>query len=165
LARARPGDMDAYEEILAMAEAVTGQGLREYERHPAAFDFQWPSSSAGRVAGQGDQQKQGERGREGVDGDGGGGGGESSLKAVMECHRPWWVCQAYVRPLPNEALEKGSLSLGKKAKRKVEREEEEGERKRKVQEEVNVIGQVRGERDEGDGVPREEIAKEAMVCG
>ncbi|KAL8936286.1 MAG: hypothetical protein Q9216_005016, partial [Gyalolechia sp. 2 TL-2023] len=189
LAHASPGDMHAYEEILAMVEQVTAQGLREYERDPTAFDLPsslaQPSSqsSAGDVDGKDCSQDKGEG--EERKGDGKGkvqaeqGGEEdeeeSSIKAVRECHRPWWICQAYVRPLPKEALAKGSLSLGKKAKRKIEREEEEEqqqerERKRKVQREVDVEVEVqesekaRKERDERDGVPREEIPKEAMLA-
>ncbi|KAI4176641.1 MAG: hypothetical protein LQ343_000932 [Gyalolechia ehrenbergii] len=163
LAHARPGDMHAYEEILTMVEDVTGQGLREYEQDPAAFDL--PFLSAQSVIGvngedQNQKKAEGERKKEAEEAE------ESSIEAVRECHRPWWVCQAYVRPLPKEALEKGSLSLGKKAKRKIERvEEEERARKRKVDGGVEESGKVREEMDEKDGVPREEIPKEAMVCG
>ncbi|KAL8720583.1 MAG: hypothetical protein Q9225_002572 [Loekoesia sp. 1 TL-2023] len=142
LARARPGDMDAYEEMLAMVEDVTSQGLQEYERDPSRFDL--PSEDTGEEVEEVDDW-------------------ESSKRAVRECHRPWWICQAYVRPLPKEALGKGSLSVGKKQKRKM-MEEEEREQKRKA-EEMKVDGDGREERDERDGVPREEIPKEAMVCG
>lgn len=154
--------MQAYEEILTMVEDVTAQGIREYERDPTQFEFRLPPQS---INGENQEQKE-RRGQEASheasqeeepeE--------ESSLNAVRRCHRPWWVCQAYVRPLPKEALEKGSLSLGKKAKRKAEEEEKERERKRKAQE-VEGAGIVREERDERDGMPREEIPKEAMVCG
>ncbi|KAJ1337574.1 tRNA-dihydrouridine synthase 1 [Microdochium nivale] len=40
--------------------------------------------------------------------------GESSLETVRACKRPWWVCQPIVRPLPAEALAKGSIQLSKK---------------------------------------------------
>lgn len=33
---------------------------------------------------------------------------------VVRCRRPWWICQPYVRPLPAEALQKGSITLSKK---------------------------------------------------
>ncbi|KHJ30498.1 putative trna-dihydrouridine synthase c [Erysiphe necator] len=38
----------------------------------------------------------------------------SSVETIMECLRPWWVAQPYVRPLPKEALAKGSWALSKR---------------------------------------------------
>lgn len=144
LARARAGDMDTYEEILSLIEDVTKQGLLEYERDPAQFEI----DGEGNGEGDGTADNVNEE--------------ESSVKARRACRRPWWVCQPYVRPLPKEALEKGSLSLGKKAKRLME-EEEEQVRRMKAREEGKES--PREERDEKDGVPREEMPKEAMVCG
>jgi len=46
---------------------------------------------------------------------------ETSIEMVKACKRPWWVCQAYVRPLPAEALAKGSLTLSKKELAKLEK--------------------------------------------
>lgn len=162
--RARPGDMNAYEEILNMVEDVTAQGMREYERDSAQFEFSYLlQKSNGSVNGVQARTQNGEdRARAGaiLEQE-----EESSTKAVQECHRPWWVCQAYVRPLPKEALEKGSLSLGKKAKRKTEEEDKERERRRKLQDKGEASGKVREEKDERDGVPSDEIPKEAMVCG
>ncbi|KAI4146709.1 MAG: hypothetical protein L6R39_003354 [Caloplaca ligustica] len=154
LARARPGDMDAYEEILALVEDVTEEGIREYEADPVQFESVETETETGvgrQEEGMGEEED------------------SSSARARRECRRPWWVCQPYVRPLPKEALEKGSLQLSKKAKRK-KMEEEVVEREREFQRlrgqrTEDVGGNGREERDERDGVPREEIAKEAMVCG
>ncbi|KAL8916110.1 MAG: hypothetical protein Q9208_008706 [Pyrenodesmia sp. 3 TL-2023] len=142
LARARARDMDTFEEILSLIEDVTKQGLLDYENDPTQFEV-----------GKEEEDGVGDDGNE----------EESSVKARRACKRPWWVCQPYVRPLPKEALEKGSLSLGKKAKRKMEEEAAEEGRRMKGREEGK--DSAREERDEKDGVPRDEMAKEAMVCG
>lgn len=143
LARARPGDMETYEEILSSVEDVTRRGLQEYETEPSQLDVHTKDGA--------------EAGNEGEE--------SSSAKAVARCRRPWWICQSYVRPLPKEALEKGSLQLSKKARRKAEEEEERQLLQQQhgvVQVEAGIKG-VNGE--ERDGVPRGEIPKGAMVCG
>ncbi|KAI4122978.1 MAG: hypothetical protein LQ338_005512 [Usnochroma carphineum] len=147
LARARPGDMDTYEQILSMVEEVTRQGLVEYDDDPSMFEVG--------VGNEGEGERD-----DGED-------EESSAKAVAKCRRPWWVCQPYVRPLPKEALERGSLQVGKRQRRRGEEDERERQRQEGYADgEVEMKGKgVREERDERDGVPREEMAREAMVCG
>ncbi|KAL8734610.1 MAG: hypothetical protein Q9181_003144 [Wetmoreana brouardii] len=154
LARTRPGDMPAYENILSMIEDVTKQGLLEYEIEPSKFE---DVCSLEKASGDGKDDE------------------ESSSQAVRECKRPWWICQSYVRPLPKEALEKGSLQVGKKARKKIKAEQAAQEGKEPLRDVAIVegeaggrIGQLDGsreDRDERDGVPRQEVAKEAMVCG
>ncbi|KAL9601502.1 MAG: hypothetical protein Q9219_002454 [cf. Caloplaca sp. 3 TL-2023] len=161
LAHARPGDMSAYEEILAMVKEVTRQGLQDYERDPSLFDFPLREQKNGVEVEQEEVEKEEEEYDDEDEDE-----RTSSKRAVRECYRPWWVCQAYVRPLPNEALKKGSLSLGKKEQKKREKEAETLERETKRKEEELATGRnERENRDEMDGVPREEIPKEAMVCG
>ncbi|KAL8773376.1 MAG: hypothetical protein Q9209_001770 [Squamulea sp. 1 TL-2023] len=156
LARAKAGDMEAYEEILSDVEDVTRQGMLEYEKDSLQFE-----SSLIVVEGAGDAVGQVEE-----DDD-----RESSLKAVERCWRPWWICQAYVRPLPKEALEKGSLKLGKKALKKMEEEGRKGgmhkveDLQEAIREKRELIEPDREGFDERDGVPKKEMAKEAMVCG
>lgn len=159
LARARPGDMEVYEEILSDVEDVTRQGMLEWERdHEQAGSLDVGGAVAGDGRGDADEEQY---------------EGESSAKAVERSRRPWWICQAYVRPLPKEALEKGSLKLGKKAMKKLEAEErkrvkDEAEAEavpKGVEEKRKVVEPVREEMDEIAGVPRKEMAKEAMVCG
>ncbi|KAL8704759.1 MAG: hypothetical protein Q9201_002106 [Fulgogasparrea decipioides] len=154
LARTRPGDMSAYENILSMIEDVTKQGLLDYEVDPSKFDVGDDREDIGK--GEVDEE-------------------ESSSQAVRECKRPWWICQSYVRPLPKEALEKGSLQVGKKARKKMKAEQAERQNREQLHDVAVVegeaggrIGQMDGrreDRDERDGIPRQEVAKEAMVCG
>ncbi|KAL8689236.1 MAG: hypothetical protein Q9218_005044 [Villophora microphyllina] len=144
--------MSAYEEILQMIEDATREGLLAYSSDPSPFEEE-------------DIPLQGE----GADDE------ENSEATIKKYKRPWWICQPYIRPLPKEALEKGSLQLGKKAlkkKREAEMAERDGgigmvegtgQMQGQVEGEVDAIG--REGRDERDGVPAAEVAKEAMVCG
>lgn len=131
LARCRAGDIPAFEKVLQMVEAVVREGLVEYE---ATDGGSWEVEVQGmeRAVGEKNKKLEGENGKvagehgtgvqdvEGVVGgkeeEEGEEGYESSLEAVRRCRRPWWVVQAYVRPLPKEALAKGALTLSKKEK-------------------------------------------------
>lgn len=166
LARARPGDMEVYEQILSDVEDVTRQGMLELETEEESEPLGVVEGDGGDGAGADVGNKEEEEG-EGEEED----EAESSAKAVERCRRPWWVCQAYVRPLPKEALKKGSLKLGKKALKKLQAEEETGERnhaqfaQEAMKEKRELVDSVRERLDEREGVPKQEMAKEAMVCG
>ena len=140
LARSRAGDMAAYENVLSMVEAAIKQGLLDYEINPAKYEDSGIPD--------GEEQKAS------MDKD------ESSLAAVRRCRRPWWVCQSYVRPLPKEAMEKGSLTMSKKDRRKIEEEKvlEMAKDKQDKQSEREKL-------DEADGMERAEMPREAMVAG
>lgn len=169
LARARPGDMEMYEQILSDVEDVTRQGMLELETEevePLDGGVEGGGGDGdGAGADVGNQEEEGEG--EGEEED----EGESSAKAVERCRRPWWVCQAYVRPLPKEALKKGSLKLGKKALKKLQAEEGNGERnhaqvaQEAMKEKRELVDSVRERLDKREGVPKKEMAKEATVCG
>ena len=140
LARCRAGDIPAFENVLQMVETVVKQGLLDYESNPSEYtvsdipDEKEQETEVGKL--------------------------ESSMATVKACRRPWWVCQPYVRPLPTEALEKGSLTMSKKDKRRLEEE--------------TVIEKARSEQaktssrellDKEDGMGSAEMPKEAMVAG
>ena len=112
LARCRAGDIAAFENVLTLVEAATKEGLLAYQAHPEAFEAD-------------DEPvlpvKQ-QNGNAPVPLD------ESSVETVRLVRRPWWVVQPYVRPLPKEALLKGSLTLSKKEKARLGVGEQEGDR-------------------------------------
>ncbi|KAK6442216.1 tRNA dihydrouridine synthase [Oleoguttula sp. CCFEE 5521] len=133
LARSRAGDIPAYENVLSLVEAATKEGLLEYERDPSLYE---PESEAHAA----------------VD-------WQSSDAAVRRCKRPYWVCQSHVRPLPEEAVLKGSIQLSKKELARRQREEEESKAARLVPE--GAVEEVAT-----NGVEKaEEIPREGMVCG
>ncbi|KAL9533772.1 tRNA-dihydrouridine(16/17) synthase [NAD(P)(+)] [Sphaerulina musiva] len=104
LARCRAGDIDAYENVLKLTQEAVKVGLLAYEKDPAQFET--PD-----VPDEEDADPE-----------------LSSTAAVRRCKRPFWVCQPYVRPLPKEALEKGSLMLSKKEKARLAAEQAEKEK-------------------------------------
>ncbi|KAK5129102.1 hypothetical protein LTR08_003922 [Meristemomyces frigidus] len=119
LARSRAGDIEAYERVLALTEGAVREGLVGYEAlHSSCSGVGFGVGEGGSGCGGGGDGG----GGAGVEGRGVVGSGESSDEAVKRCQRPYWVCQPYVRPLPLEALAKGSLQLSKKALRKLEAE-------------------------------------------
>ncbi|KAI5296210.1 hypothetical protein KEM52_005153 [Ascosphaera acerosa] len=92
LAQARPGDMAQYEVIVGMVDAAVRAGLVQYARDPAAVEAEY--AYAGDENGEVDYADPRAR--------------------ALACRRPWFVCQPYVRPLPEEALAIGAMKLSKK---------------------------------------------------
>lgn len=139
LARSRAGDVAAFENVLHLVEKAVKDGLLDYENHPEKYE---------ETAVVPDEQKK----EEGLS-------DESSLATVRACKRPWWVCQPYVRPLPREALEKGSLTLSKKEKKRLE-EEQQLVRKASLKPEGKVDTEKTESSQELVGIP-----KDGLVCG
>lgn len=140
LARCRPGDLDAYENVLKLTEEAVQEGLLAYERDPAQFEY----SDAADGEDPSDPQL-------------------SSTEAVRRCRRPFWVCQPHVRPLPKEAYEKGSLKLSKKELAKLKAEQEEAEKSG-----LSANGKVEVIEPEvsANGEPKQvELPKDGVVCG
>ncbi|KAK3634303.1 tRNA dihydrouridine synthase [Elasticomyces elasticus] len=164
LARCKAGDIEAYENVLTLTEEAVKEGLMEYEAGPAAFHSTEDETPKG--AEEVDLAE--------VEG--------SSDEAVRRCRRPYWVCQPYVRPLPKEALEKGSVQLSRKEKRKLELQAEEARKAGVVPdgkveaEETEVkheMEDAKAQRDDGRAADQREmeqpadvqVPKQGMVCG
>lgn len=111
LARARLGDLPAYEAICRVVEKKVAEGLLEYERtEGGSVESELPQPAAatdkGEVAEEDDDDP------------------ESSARAVRECKRPWWVVQPIIRPLPKEAMAKGAIQLSRKERKRMAAEME-----------------------------------------
>jgi len=143
LAKARLGDISTFEAILEQVERKVARGLLDYQRtngqsildewardeeearkkrerqEEAARKIREAKQQNGAAAAAttttkpaAAEQKRIEEAAEEEDDD-----PESSVRAVKECKRPWWVIQPIVRPLPKEALAKGAIQLkGKEGK-------------------------------------------------
>ncbi|RAL16926.1 tRNA-dihydrouridine synthase family protein [Aspergillus homomorphus CBS 101889] len=96
LARSHPGDMPAFENVLALVEKAVKKGLQEYDQFPERFERSPDEKLTG------------------------------SKATIAEYGRPFWVCQPHIRPLPEEAVElgaltaKGAVTTKKKANGKTE---------------------------------------------
>ncbi|WEW54640.1 tRNA dihydrouridine synthase [Emydomyces testavorans] len=90
LARCRAGDMPAFEHVLSLVDQVVKQGIQEYNANPALYED--PET----------QQQEEDAVLSG------------SKATIAKYKRPWWVCQPHIRPLPEEAMQKGALQLKKK---------------------------------------------------
>ena len=157
LAKCRVGDIEAYENVLHLTEKAVKEGIQAYEREHADRAVTAVSEDkpieAPEVAKEEEQLDP----------------YESSLATVARCKRPFWICQPYVRPLPKEAIEKGSMQLSKKDKKRLEKEAEE----------AKAVGLQPGGRVEKEeltkGPGKEQVAeeqkeeveipKEGLVCG
>ncbi|KAJ5578729.1 tRNA-dihydrouridine(16/17) synthase [Penicillium hispanicum] len=80
LARSRPGDMSAFENVLTLVERAVKSGLKEYAESPEKFEKTHDPTLKG------------------------------SKATIAEYGRPWWICQPHIRPLPEEAIENGALT-------------------------------------------------------
>ncbi|KAJ5490788.1 tRNA-dihydrouridine(16/17) synthase [Penicillium diatomitis] len=80
LARTRPGDMPAFEHVLALVEKAVKEGLKEYQVNPGKFELKADEPLTG------------------------------SKATIAEYGRPYWICQPHIRPLPEEAFETGALT-------------------------------------------------------
>ncbi|KAF2665536.1 dihydrouridine synthase [Microthyrium microscopicum] len=89
IARARGGDMDAFEQVLALTEAAIRDEFINQSKIENSFTSLEINDSVE----------------------------NSSIRA--RCVRPWWVVQPYIRPLPEEAIAKGSMQMSKKAKKEL----------------------------------------------
>ncbi|KIY02428.1 uncharacterized protein Z520_02567 [Fonsecaea multimorphosa CBS 102226] len=92
LATTRCSDIDGFERVLAMVEAAVKKGLDDHAAL-AEVDSK-PTKEAGAE----------ERDLELT----------PRQKTTMKYQRPWWVCQPYIRPLPDEAVKLGAMQPSKK---------------------------------------------------
>ena len=142
LAKAKPGNMPAFEKVLRMLEKAVKEALDE-EATKEALDEEATKEALDEEVTNGPsaQQRTVEE-------------GSPTDQTIVKYKRPWWVCQPYLRPLPEAALEKGALQLSKKEKARLKAEQRP--------QQIETIT-----RDDGlQGSDKEnEITKDALVCG
>jgi tRNA-dihydrouridine synthase 1 len=150
LARSRTGDIDAFENVLTLTEQAVKQGIQQYEQEHANVATITTTISEPEPEADLDPY-------------------ESSLATVARVKRPYWVCQPYVRPLPKEAIEKGSMTVSKKEKKRLEQEAEMAAKKEDG--ESRDVGLVPGGRveervlEDGEEKVVVEEPRDGVVCG
>ncbi len=134
LAKCRVGDMDGFERVLTMIEAAMKEALLE-------------DALKG-----GEDESTVEAGKDEFSGE-----KSTNRPATANYKRPWWICQPYIRPLPEEALESGALTASKKERAKMKKD---GDEKGIVQD-----NGVENTQEKTTDLSRTEFPKEALVCG
>jgi tRNA-dihydrouridine synthase 1 len=139
LARSRAGDMDAFENVLSMLESAVKKSLQEEAAHPV--ELIQPADAV--------QDEARHDGREDV---------KTSKATIAKYKRPWFVCQPYIRPLPEEAMEKGALQVSKKEKAKMASKMVEVEEKaiRRTDETSTDTSEI---------FHQDELPQPALICG
>ncbi|KAI0456130.1 hypothetical protein F5B21DRAFT_468819 [Xylaria acuta] len=125
LARTNPGDINGVEKVLDMVERRVGQGLIDYERTDGKSIEEEEPVPEPKAQATTEPSKEECDSKEQHDADDPEYDPESSVATVKACKRPWWIAQPIVRPLPKEALAKGSIKMSKKDKKKQQQEQEQ----------------------------------------
>ncbi|KAI9838097.1 MAG: hypothetical protein M1819_006253 [Sarea resinae] len=146
LGRCKAGDIPAFEHVLSMVEEAVRDGLLEYEREGVnETEARGNGASAETVRDERGRGKDECGQREGIAGavenaaeEANGTGTAEEKAADAEAHarieairvrqrirRPWFIAQPYIRPLPSEALQKGSMTLSRKQKARLEKQKQE----------------------------------------
>lgn len=159
LAHARAGDIVAFENVLSLVETAVKEGLLDYESNPAKYEESYLAEPMLLSAMEQQLPTGGDNDKDTTDNE-----VDSSLAKVRECKRPWWVCQPHVRLSPEEALQKGSLALSKKEKRRLELEAVSHREEERLGTSEDGIS-ARRNINEDDGMSRAELPKQSMVCG
>lgn len=114
LGRTRAGDMPGFEKVLAMVENVTKEAIIEQANATTV-----PPNSASLAANE-DPDISAKSDQDAANNT----QPISSTTAEPDdaktrCARPWWICQSFLRVLPEEAYANGSLQLSKKKQKEL----------------------------------------------
>lgn len=117
LTKCGSGTWANFEKVLAMVEKAVEEGIRSYDKYPEWHETaNVPESDTKSV----------------------------EARATVEMYkRPMWVCQPFIRPLPDEALQIGALQT----KKKKDGKNEEGEKKGDGESSSDPVTDAGGKKD------------------
>lgn len=160
LARCKAGDIAAFENVLQLVELAVKQGLQEYDATNGKSIEDYYNEDQRMKESENTDVTAALKGNEEY---------ESSVEMVKACKRPWWVCQPYVRPLPIEAIAKGSLTLSRKELAKLNGTTvQKANGVKKISKDIaekpvdSLVPKTEKEVVDGDVV---EVPKNGMLCG
>lgn len=152
LSRSRVGDMAAFEHVLDLLEKQVKEALVEDAK--ARQVQQETTTEAKFTPAQENTELTPEQ--------------QSYRETIAKYKRPWFICQPFIRPLPEEAVKNGSLQVSKKELAKLERERLEKEDAVACIPPMSSENQALSTSGEGQRVDKStqsELPKEAIVCG
>lgn len=136
LAQCRAADLAGFERVLTMIEDAVKQGLLE--------EAQITIADNSNVQAERDEPP-------GVLSTG------NNADTIRKYKRHWWICQPYIRPLPEQAIKSGALTTSKKNRVKLEKDSgEQGIARDGVSEDIQ---------ESKTDSSSTELPKEALVCG
>ncbi|KIX07228.1 uncharacterized protein Z518_01881 [Rhinocladiella mackenziei CBS 650.93] len=141
LARTKCGDIEGFERVLRMVETAVMNGL---DQHATAQHSEPPVTNEAPTP-----IVENTNDRESL----------QKEKTEAKYKRPWWVCQPYIRPLPEEAIKLGAIQLRKKEKAKMTSKEAAETKTDTIQ---GSDGHIR---QHSSNPTLNEPQKAALVCG
>lgn len=156
LAKCRVGDIAAVENVLRMVEEVTRAGLDEEHARLQNGEHSRKESQLPDVPNNTSSL-------------------EGSANARERCKRPFWVCQPHIRPLPEEAIKLGAMTLSKKEKERLAQQEaqtstaQDAQKKTEIKSQAAVAESLEKDgsavADVKDDAQTELPQQEALACG
>ena len=154
LGKSRVGDMAAFEHVLELLEQQVKEALLEEAQKPeATSSTQSAITSNDATSNNATTEPTPEL--------------RTNKDTIATYRRPWFVCQPFIRPLPEEAIERGALQMSKKELANLEKERSEGS------EDIQMPPVSSENSTTNDGAANEnvdkslenELPREAVVCG
>jgi len=136
LAQCRAGDLAAFERVLAMIEDAVKHALLEEARADVSSEVNVESNEHSSH----DEKT-----------------AKDNMETIERYKKPWWVCQPFIRPLPEQAIESGALTASKKNIAKLNIEDDKREIARDTGHE--------SKHESNTNPSRDELPKEVLVCG
>jgi tRNA-dihydrouridine synthase 1 len=136
LAQCRAGDLAAFERVLAMVEDAVKLALIEEARADVSSEVKVESTEHRSFYEQ---------------------TAKDNMQTIERYKKPWWICQPFIRPLPEQAIESGALTASKKNIAKM-----------KVEDDKRGIARDTGsesKHESNTNPSRDQLPKEALVCG
>ena len=140
LARIRPGDIEGFERVLSMVEEAVKKGLDDHSTSSEQSTLEIQHRSGGDATNEANMTPK--------------------QKTGLKYSRPWFVCQPYIRPLPEEAIMSGAMKISKKEAARVQSIEKAVDKNEPIKRTVEFH-----DLDQYQDQTSKELPQPGLVCG